>query len=259
MKSFLIGLATFILVFGVLYSSPSSRNHRYEDNPKLESELDNLYYMLNHITDDQFYVRDNKMMEIIDGSPRTVEFTNTNIELDTGFKIDFDGGSDNTYISALNSTSMGIEVNGGTILTLENNNIVSAGFIRPSVDDDSGKYLGHPSFHWYSLYYGAGGLNQKACFEDLKTNISYIDSPDKYDTLPKFGVSDRISTGTREKGFIIQDTEDNKANYDYINTDAEGNTSLNLNQLIAQMSMCIQDLNERIKTLKNQINILQNK
>ncbi len=181
--------------------------------------------------------------------------TTTLIETDFGIestkKFYIDGGGD-TYIYESSANVMNFVTNNTSKMTITGNvNIATKAL--PNADNTSGQQLGDTSAYWYGLWYGSGGLNAKPCFSDLKSEVN-IKRPNKlYDTLPEMGTFKRKENGVdaaMEKGFIIDDVEANKADYEYIYTDDNGLESMRIDLIVAQLSVAMKDMNSRVKILE---------
>lgn len=79
MKTFLYSLAVFIFTFAALYSS-TSRNHRFEDNPALEAELDNIYYSLEHLNPKDIYLQNDNKLYIGSDKTNYIVFSSTGMD-----------------------------------------------------------------------------------------------------------------------------------------------------------------------------------
>jgi hypothetical protein len=175
-------------------------------------------------------------------------------------KFFLDGGV-NTYITE--SAADIIQFYTENVLLFEINRSVGVRVqteLLPYIDDNSGVALGSTSYYWYGLWYGAGGLNQKASFQDLKSTVTIINVENKYDSLPVYGTYKRLEKGTTaplETGFIIEDDLENKDDYIYIVTDSSGNVSMRLDLIVAQLCVALKDADKRIKGLKARIELLE--
>lgn len=181
-----------------------------------------------------------------------VEILNADLEIVSGNKFYIDGGS-YTYISESAPTNMSFYAGGVNFL-----NYITAGSgmyahsFYPAADDTY--VLGGVGSYWNGLWYGAGGLNQKPCFEDLKEDIVNVKIDNKFERLPTMATYKRKETGKVEKGFIIRDDQSNEELYEYVNEDG----SLSLNKLVAQMCVCIKELKALNNELESRIEDLEN-
>jgi hypothetical protein len=153
-------------------------------------------------------------------------------------KLYFDGGDD-TYMDEGSGNKVGFVAAATAVFNYQ------AGGVYPGADDTF--VLGDTDFYWNGLWYATGGLNQKPSFKTLKKDVKFAKPKKMYDGLPKFGTfkwKDDEDNAPEKKGFIIDDDEVNKADYEYIVND-----SLRLDILVAQQSECIRDLNERLVAL----------
>ncbi len=202
-----------------------------------------------------FVVQGSTVIQIIQGATANVEFKNAQIELDQGKSILFDADT-NSGISALGDDIIMIKTGGNNGFQISATQDMKAyGNVDPNANDNANNQLGTTALSWYGLWYGTGGLNSSPCFASLKDNILAVPLTDKYATLPDFATYTRKSTGQAEKSFLIPDVQSNSANYSYIAEDG----SLRLDQLVAQMSVAIKELNERVIVLENKVAVLEAK
>jgi hypothetical protein len=188
------------------------------------------------------------------GSTLLLEVKGAGVCIPATKKLFLDGGN-GTYITEASANNMRFYTGGNLALQIDSSqDIYSGAGISPGLDNSSAYSLGDTSYYWYGLWYGSGGLNAKPCFKDLKNEVTFKTPNDLYNTLPKYGTFKRKEKGPSaelETGFIIDDNESEKSKYDYIVTDSSGNVSMNIDKLIAQMSVAIKDLNSRIEVLEN--------
>lgn len=182
-------------------------------------------------------------------------------------KLYLDGGSD-TYIFEQSANDIQIYVGGSVNAEFQSGGnifsnaplIVAEQDLIPSVDDSANSTLGDGTYHWYGLWYGAGGLNQKACFKDYnKKDVTFRQPTSMYGTLPNFGDfhhENEDSEDPLHTGFIINASSTTYQNYEYISL-TNDQLSFNLTTLIAQMSECIKDLNDRVEDLETRVLALE--
>lgn len=195
---------------------------------------------------------------IFDDISITTALTSSNTELDisthiavpAGSRVFVDGGgvNGNTGMYQSSTDVLTFFAGGTNYLSIYQTHpdILVGTHLHPDADDSSARQLGSTNYYWYGLWYGAGGLNQKPCFRDLKTNIKYKNIKNMYDTLPRYGSFTRLSNMKAEVGFIIDDVSNNRDEYEYVGKE----DSISLTKIVAQMAQCIKDLNERIKILE---------